>query len=484
MGNIDAKFYFLGANSRIESVLEVLNPEGMYIGENVLIQKDSLFQIPYNNVESKPRIVIENGCNIGTKCTISAANRIVIKRECIIAANVYISDYNHKYENIGIPIMYQGISSFENEVVIGEGTLIANNCVIEGNVKIGRGCTIEANSLVNSDIPDYCVAVGNPAKVIKTFNFETGKWVKIKDSDELISVLKEREKAQPILSICIPTYNRSKYLDKCLKSIFDYVGDDKNIEVVVSDNNSEDNTKEIVDKYMSMYNNLKYFKNEQNIGVDRNITEALNRGTGKFLASHGDDDYFAPLSIYKIINKLYENRECSVFYMFNRTNASEKKNCGINNFIKDVSFYCTFISGIILNKNDYKIIEDKYKFIHFSLNQVYLQLLILKDNKKYCVLYDYFLAQSGERKPCGYNFAEVFINNYLEILNYFKQYGLTDNVIKDDKKRLMESMILPWYRRIKSGEVKLDITNIDEYINKYYSDEPYFEELLTILKSI
>lgn len=484
MKSIDAKFYFLGANSRIESVLEVLNPEGMYIGENVLIQKDCLFQIPYNNVDSKPRIVIENGCNVGRKCRISAANRIVIKRDCIMAENVYITDYNRKYENTGIPIMYQGIISFENEIVIGEGTCIENNCVIKGNVKIGRGCTIEANSLVNSDIPDYCVAVGNPAKVIKAFNFETGKWVKIKDSGELISVLKEREKVQPILSICIPTYNRAQYLDKCLKSIFDYIGEDKNIEVVVSDNNSEDNTKEIVDKYMAMYSNFKYFKNEKNVGADRNIIEALNRGTGKFIASHGDDDYFAPFSIYKIINKLYENRDCSVFYMFNRTDASKKKNFGINNFIKDVSFYCTFISGIILKKNDYKSIEDKYKFVHFKLNQVYLQLLMLKDNEEYCVLYDYFLEQSGERKPDGYNFAEVFINNYLEILNYFKQYGLNDNVIRDDKKKLMESMILPWYRRIKSGEIKLGVTNIDEYINKYYKDEPYFEELLTIFKSI
>lgn len=481
---MDTKFYFLGVNSRIESVLDVLNPEGMYIGENVFIQKDCLFKIPCNNIDSKPRIVIENGCNIGRRCTISAVNRIVIKRECIIAENVYIADYNFKYESIGIPIMHQGITSFEGEVVIGEGTWIGNNCVIAGNVKIGRGCTIGANSLVNSDIPDYCVAVGNPAKIIKVFNFESGKWVKIKDSDGLISVLKEREKMQPILSICIPTYNRSKYLDKCLKSIFDYIGNDKSIEVVVSDNNSQDNTKEIVDKYISMYSNFKYFKNEQNIGADRNIMEALNRGTGKFLASHGDDDYFAPFSIYKIINKLYENRDCSVFYMFNRTSASEKKNCGINNFIKDVSFYCTFISGIILKKSDYKIIEDKYKFVHFKLNQVYLQLLMLKDNKEYCVLYDYFLAESGEHKPYGYNFAEVFINNYLEILNYFKQYGLNDNVIIDDKKKLMESMILPWYRRIKSGEIKLDVTNIDEYINKYYRGEPYFEELLTIIKSI
>lgn len=58
-------------------------------------------------------------------------------------------------------------------------TWIGINSVIMSNVKVGKHCVIGANSVVNKDIPDYCVAVGNPAKVVKTFDVKSGQWVKV-----------------------------------------------------------------------------------------------------------------------------------------------------------------------------------------------------------------------------------------------------------------------------------------------------------------
>lgn len=52
-------------------------------------------------------------------------------------------------------------------VTDGNGVYIGINAVIVGNVKIGKHCVIGANSVVTKDVPDYCVAVGSPAKVIK-----------------------------------------------------------------------------------------------------------------------------------------------------------------------------------------------------------------------------------------------------------------------------------------------------------------------------
>lgn len=52
--------------------------------------------------------------------------------------------------------------------------------VVIGQIKIGKHCIIGANSVVNSDIPDYCVAVGSPARVIKKYDFSLGRWVKCK----------------------------------------------------------------------------------------------------------------------------------------------------------------------------------------------------------------------------------------------------------------------------------------------------------------
>jgi len=64
-------------------------------------------------------------------------------------------------------------------VHIGEGTWLGTNVVIVGSISVGKQCVIGANSVVTKDIPDYSVAVGIPAKVIKRYDFEQQQWVKI-----------------------------------------------------------------------------------------------------------------------------------------------------------------------------------------------------------------------------------------------------------------------------------------------------------------
>ena len=65
-----------------------------------------------------------------------------------------------------------------SEVTIGEDSWIGENVCICG-ASIGKHCVIGANSVVTKDIPDYCVAAGIPAKVIKKYNFEKNSWDRI-----------------------------------------------------------------------------------------------------------------------------------------------------------------------------------------------------------------------------------------------------------------------------------------------------------------
>lgn len=85
----------------------------------------------------------------------------------LLSPNVYITDCDHEYRNIDIPVIDQGIVQKGQKVLIGDGSYIGYNSVIVGNVKIGKHCVIGANSVVTKDVPDYCVAVGSPARVIK-----------------------------------------------------------------------------------------------------------------------------------------------------------------------------------------------------------------------------------------------------------------------------------------------------------------------------
>lgn len=115
--------------------------------------------------------------------TVTSINKVRIGDDVLMGPNVFIADYNHEYRDVTKPVVKQGNASTTpdgklNEVHIGDGTWIGKNAVIAGNVKIGEHCVIGANTTVTKDIPPYCVVAGCPAKIIKKFDFESGKWVK------------------------------------------------------------------------------------------------------------------------------------------------------------------------------------------------------------------------------------------------------------------------------------------------------------------
>ena len=85
-----------------------------------------------------------------------------------------LSDNTHEYRNIELAIKLQPVVDL-NKVEIGKGTWLGQNVCVLG-ASIGKGCVIGSNSVVTKDIPDYCVAVGSPAKVIKRFDDVSGEW--------------------------------------------------------------------------------------------------------------------------------------------------------------------------------------------------------------------------------------------------------------------------------------------------------------------
>jgi acetyltransferase-like isoleucine patch superfamily enzyme len=109
---------------------------------------------------------------------ISAAHKIVIGEYVLLARNVYISDHAHAFENIHVPIMRQGINGIA-PVSIGPSTWLGQNVVVLPGVTIGQHCVIGANSVVNASVPDFCVAVGAPARVVKRYNSNARRWERV-----------------------------------------------------------------------------------------------------------------------------------------------------------------------------------------------------------------------------------------------------------------------------------------------------------------
>ena len=139
-------------------------------GENVILHKGV-------RIDAAGKIILGMGTDINTYTRIESASSVEIGKDVLIGPNVYISDRSHQYKDVDMPIKMQGYYTRGN-LKIGDGTWIGIHACVIGNVEVGKGCVIGANAVVTKDIPDYCVVVGNPAKIVKQYDFEEKKWIK------------------------------------------------------------------------------------------------------------------------------------------------------------------------------------------------------------------------------------------------------------------------------------------------------------------
>ena len=170
-------FQNFGLHSVVRSPLRIDGSKNIFIGNYCIIEyKTWLAANPLTDAQ-ECALVIMDGCTIGHFNHIYATGKIVIEKNVLTADRVYISDNLHGYEDITKPIKEQRIKQ-NGQVVIGAGSWLGENVCVLG-ASIGRNWVIGANSVVTHDIPDYCVAVGIPAKVIKKYDFINKKWIKI-----------------------------------------------------------------------------------------------------------------------------------------------------------------------------------------------------------------------------------------------------------------------------------------------------------------
>lgn len=163
----------LGYHCCIFSPIKIERPKTLDISNNVYIQKYGWFY----SVNEDSIVIIDSGTQIGHFFHCVSKNTVHIGKKVLIADKVFISDCTHIYQDINNPIIDQGVEAIK-PVHIDDGSWIGENVCILG-ASIGKNCVIGANAVVTKDIPDYSVAVGNPAKVIKRFNPEANSWEKI-----------------------------------------------------------------------------------------------------------------------------------------------------------------------------------------------------------------------------------------------------------------------------------------------------------------
>lgn len=161
---------------------QIFNPKNIFLGNNLWIS-DKVWLATGN----EGCLTIKDRVRIGRFSQIYATQSILIEDNVVMAENTYISDNTHTFDDITTPIRDQKIISL-NPVVIGRGSWIGRNVCIMG-CKIGKSCVIGAYSFVKKDVPDNCVVVGNPARIVKRYNPQTKEWEKTdKDGSFILHV--------------------------------------------------------------------------------------------------------------------------------------------------------------------------------------------------------------------------------------------------------------------------------------------------------
>lgn len=166
---ISKKSYY-ARNTQFLGISNITIGDYCTIGENTRITVN-------NKLKKGEKVVIRNNVYIGRNNFFTVGGFLEIMEYSIVGDNCSFLCSDHSFDNPLIPYSLSGSTS-DQEIRIGVNCWFGINVTVVGNLKIGHGSVIGANSVITKDVPPFSLVVGNPAKIIKRYNFKTQKWDK------------------------------------------------------------------------------------------------------------------------------------------------------------------------------------------------------------------------------------------------------------------------------------------------------------------
>lgn len=285
---------------------------------------------------------------------------------------------------------------------------------------------------------------------------------------------------KPLLTIAIPTWNRSESLKTALEYLLPQIETySEQIELIISDNNSEDQTQVIINDFLNKHHNLNIISNINtvNLGFYGNFRKCRELSSGKYIWILSDDDYVCSEVISNIIKELIES-EFAVLYLKNNTSASSfvKIKLSRDLLISQESYNIGLISSVIfLNNKDFD--EKLFKEYNKSAFIGFIFLLNSFNFDKRVIIIEGNCLNTANDLPKGYNFFNVFVDEMNHVINYMRVISVPNNIIKIFRSTYLKNFLCPYYIQYKTREYlhfgKCDFSSfktINTSINKSYSD--------------
>ncbi len=288
---------------------------------------------------------------------------------------------------------------------------------------------------------------------------------------------------QKLLTIAIPTYNRAQYLDINLNQIWKQIeGNENTVEILVANNDSKDNTEDIVKNYVLKGFNITYIRNSSNIGATENVIQCFSRAHGKYVLVLADDDCLINGSLKKILKVLSTGNYGNIFlsaYNYSRDFIKERplKHSNLvliyrnkTTFVKRVSFYSTFLSGNIVNKSILDRTLNLREFSNTQLPQMAWILSALFSPLPNVIMEDRLVAVKLDNSG-NYPFCKIFGEQFVTIQKYFIKNGVPKRYFDIINTKMQQYYFAPWIMGIKKNVIK------------GYTLEDYYKTLYPLFKN-
>ena len=282
---------------------------------------------------------------------------------------------------------------------------------------------------------------------------------------------------KPLLSICIPTYNRAHYLKECLNCIVCQFEDKKvysQVEIVISDNASEDNTQELIKEYQKDFSNIRYFRNSRNLWFDRNVDNVITKARGIFCWMSNDDELIEKDALKFILNIIKNNLDIG-YIRIDSNNILENKEIRYfkdgNDWLTNIGLTGGLLSQNIFNKKYLRSDRQKYYdnlWIHFSIA---LELIVDKPS----ILIKNVFKTAGREDFCRWavnGFTIVTYTQLKKIIQKLPQQGYDKKVIN----KLLNGFARDLPKNVVSAKIhglKINFSNF-KLLVKEFSYSPFW----------
>ncbi len=173
------QFGHFGKGSMLIKPIRIVGKKCIDIGNNVVVLNGARMEAVTSWKDKKydASIVIEDNVSIGQNFHVVSAANFVVGKNTTISGNVFITNANHEYRDIGVHVLHQEL--IVKETKIGENCFIGYGASIQAGTVLGKQCIVGTNAVVRGVYGDYCVLVGAPARVVKRYNVDTGIWERV-----------------------------------------------------------------------------------------------------------------------------------------------------------------------------------------------------------------------------------------------------------------------------------------------------------------